>query len=117
MGKIGLEVFDAETVESYVRQMGDKESVAGMCEDYRAAASIDLDESREDVEKGRRIKCPLRVLWGKRGVIESQFDAVKEWREVAEEGMVDGWSVDSGHYIPEENPDAVLYHINEFLKE
>ena len=114
---IGLDAFDEEAVESYVKQIGDKDCVAGMCEDYRAAASVDLDESREDVEKGRKIKCPLQVLWGKKGVIESQFDALKEWREVAEEGMVHGMSVDSGHYIPEENPDIVLKHIKEFLKD
>lgn len=116
MGRtVGLEVFDDEAVESYVRQMGDKECVAGMCEDYRAAASIDLEENGDDVEKGKKIKCPLRVLWGKKGVIESQFDALKEWRAVADEGMIDGDSVDCGHYLPEENPDAVVRHIEEFL--
>ncbi len=117
MGKVGLGIFNIEAIESYVKQMGDKDCVAGMCEDYRAAASVDLEESREDVEKGRKIKCPLRVLWGQKGIIEAQFDALKEWREVAEEGKVDGGVVDSGHYIPEENPDVVLWHINEFLKD
>lgn len=116
MGRtIGLELFDGEAVENYVRQMRDEESVAGMCEDYRAAASIDLDESRDDSEKGRKIKCPLRVLWGKKGVIESQFDALKEWRAVTDKGLVDGTSVDCGHYIPEEMPDVVVRHIREFL--
>lgn len=114
---VGLDVFDKDAVESYVEQIGDKECAAGMCDDYRAAASVDLDESKEDVEKGRKIRCPLRVLWGKKGVIEAQFDALKEWREVAEEGLVDGESVNSGHYIPEEIPDIVLKNIEEFFKD
>lgn len=110
-----IDMFDKEAVESYVKQVGDKECVRGMCEDYRASASIDLEESKEDIEKGRKIKCPLRVLWGKKGVIEAQFDALKEWKTVAEEGLVDGESIDCGHYIPEEAPEDVLKHIREFL--
>lgn len=96
--------------------MGDEETVHGMCEDYRASASIDLEEQKKDVEQGRKIKCPLRVLWGKSGVIEKQFDALAEWRNVSEE-MVDGQTVDSGHYIPEEVPEVLLKHIKEFLRD
>lgn len=114
---VGLEAFDRDAVESYVEQVGDAECARGMCEDYRAAATIDLEESRRDVAEGRKIRCPLRVLWGKKGVIEAQFDALAEWRKVSEEGLVDGESVESGHYIPEEIPEVVLKHIREFLKD
>ena len=103
----GLDVFDKDAIESYISQMGGEETGKGMCEDYRAAASIDLEESKDDIEKGRRIKCPFRVLWGKKGVIEAQFDALKEWRAVADEGLVSGRNMDCGHYIPEEAPDAL----------
>ncbi|KAF6229930.1 hypothetical protein HO133_004267 [Letharia lupina] len=116
-GGAGLGTFDEACVESYVGQMGDAETVHGMCEDYRAAAGIDLEEAREDVAEGRKIACPLRVLWGKKGVIEAQFDALAEWRKVSEEGVVSGESVDCGHYIPEEAPDAVVRHIREFLRD
>ncbi|KAK3179061.1 hypothetical protein OEA41_001200 [Lepraria neglecta] len=113
---VGIEVFDKEALQSYVEQMGDEETVHGMCEDYRAAASIDLEEQKKDVEQGRKIKCPLRVLWGKSGVIEKQFDALAEWRKVSE-GVVDGETVDCGHYIPEEVPEVLLKHIKEFLRD
>lgn len=112
---VGLGEFREECVESYVGQIGDGETVHGMCEDYRAGAGIDLEEARGDVEMGRKIGCPLRVLWGKKGVIEAQFDALGEWRKVSEEGVVSGESVDCGHYIPEEAPEAVVKHIKEFL--
>ena len=114
---VSINTFNKEALESYVEQMGVEEGVKGMCEDYRAAASVDLEESKENIERGRKIKCPLRVLWGKKGVIETQFDALKEWRAVAEEGMVDGESLGCGHYIPEEAPEDVLKHISEFFKD
>lgn len=114
---IGLDGFREECVESYIAQMGDMETVHGMCEDYRAAAGVDLEEAREDIEKGRKIECPLRVLWGAKGVIEAQFDALREWRKVSKAGVVSGESVDCGHHIPEEAPEAVVKQIKEFLKD
>jgi hypothetical protein len=87
-----------------------------MCQDYRASATLDLDEARDDLNNGKLVRCPLRVLWGKHGVIEKCFDAMKEWRAVTEEGInVDGHSLDSGHYIPEQVPDDVMFNILEFL--
>ncbi|TAQ87923.1 hypothetical protein B7494_g3769 [Chlorociboria aeruginascens] len=106
--------FDGEALETYVKQLSDPDTVKGMCEDYRAAASVDLEEAREDLKLGRRIQCPVRVLWGKKGVIESCFDALEEWRAVSD-GLVDGEHVDSGHYIPEEVPEALVKHIREFF--
>lgn len=114
----GLESFGKAAWEEYVKVLGEREAVHAMCEDYRASASVDLVESRKDIEEGRRIKCPVRVLWGKHGVIEKCFDAVREWREVAEEGVeVTGRGVDCGHYIPEQAPDVVLENIREFFRE
>jgi hypothetical protein len=58
----------------------------------------------------------LRILWGRHGVIEKCFDAVKEWKQVARPGLdVSGQSVDCGHYIPEEAPDIVVKNIMEFF--
>lgn len=113
---VGLEVFDKDALESYVEQMGDEEAVHGMCEDYRAAASVDLEEQKADLNVGSKIKCPLRVLWGKKGVIEAQFDALKEWRKVCD-GVVDGEAVESGHYIPEEVPDVLVRHVKKYFRD
>lgn len=87
-----------------------------MCQDYRASASLDMDESRKDLEEVRLLQTPLLVLWGKQGVIEKCFDALKEWRAVAgDAGVVEGHSVDCGHYIPEEAPHAVVSSVLNFL--
>lgn len=112
----GLEIFRDECFDKYVRNMSDPEAVHGMCQDYRAAATLDLDEQREDLAEGRLVQCPLLVLWGKHGVIEKCFDAVKEWRAVTKEGVpVDGYAVESGHYVPEHAPEEVLSAIQKFL--
>lgn len=113
----GLNGFKEECVKSYIAQVGDEETAHGMCEDYRAGAGIDLEEAREDVEKARKVECPLRVLWGRGGVIEKQFDALGEWKKVSREGVVSGENVDSGHFIPEEAPEVVVKHIKEFLRD
>ena len=106
--------IDEQAMKEYVKQYTDEETVHGMCEDYRAASTIDLMEARKDKQVGRKIKCPVRVLWGNKGVIQALFDALGEWREVSE-GEVSGEVVNSGHYIPEEAPDVLLKHIDEFF--
>lgn len=114
LGRMLGKFHDEEAVKIYSAQFQDEETVHSMCEDYRAAATIDLEEARGDIKNGKKIQCPLRVLWGKRGVIEKFFDPLSEWGKVSS-NSVDGESVDSGHFIPEEAPTAVVRHIKEFL--
>lgn len=112
----GMGIFEEECFEAYVRGLSDPDTVRAMCQDYRASAGVDLEEQRADLAAGRHIRCPLRVLWGKHGVVEKQFDALAEWRKVTEKGVkVDGYAVDSGHYVPEQAPDDVVSAIQEFL--
>lgn len=111
-----LTIFDAECIEEYCKVMEDPDAVHSMCNDYRASATLDLEEAKDDMSKGRLIECPLRVLWGKQGVIERCFDALSEWRAVTKDGVtVDGGSVESGHYIPEQVPNDVVENIREFF--
>ncbi|KAM0433185.1 hypothetical protein ACHAQK_009364 [Fusarium lateritium] len=113
----GIAIFEPECFEFYAKSLEDSATVHAMCNDYRASATLDLDEAREDLKNGRKIRSPLLVLWGKHGVIEKSFDAIQEWKDVTEDGVsVDGRSVESGHYIPEQNPDEVVSAILQFLK-
>lgn len=112
----GLKIFEAEAFDAYVKGLADPSGVHAMCNDYRAAATVDLDEARKDLAEGRLIQTPLRVLWGKSGVIEKCFKAVEEWKKVtAKDVPVDGYAVESGHYIPEHTPTGVLQSIEEFF--
>ncbi|KAF4627679.1 hypothetical protein G7Y89_g10474 [Cudoniella acicularis] len=105
--------FDEQAMEKYMGLFEDRECVHGMCEDYRAAATVDLEEARKDREVGRKVKCPARVLAGGKGVV-AKMDFLGLWRDVCE-GEVSGDVVESGHYIPEEVPDVLLKNIREFF--
>lgn len=113
----GLQIFDEACFAEYVKAMSDPDTVHSMCQDYRAAATLDMEEQRKDIAEGRQIRCPLKVLWGKYGVVEKSFDALAEWRKVTDRDVsVDGRAVESGHYIPEHVPDDVISTIREFFK-
>ncbi|OYN98732.1 alpha/beta hydrolase [Enemella evansiae] len=102
----------AGALDAYQEAVADPEAVRAMCEDYRAAASIDLDHDRADREAGVLISTPLRVLWGRHGVVHKLFDPLTLWRQVATD--VSGRALDCGHYLPEERPDEVYAEVREF---
>jgi haloacetate dehalogenase len=81
-------------------------SAHSVCEDYRAAATIDLEHDRADVAAGRALAMPVRVLWGENGIVGSCFDVLALWRERARD--VTGGTLPCGHYIPEEAPAPLL---------
>ncbi|MFN3987002.1 MAG: alpha/beta fold hydrolase [Rhodocyclaceae bacterium] len=108
-----MEVFDPEAIAAYQRALSQPGAAHALCEDYRAAATIDLEHDRADREAGRRLVQPLRVLWGRHGVIERCFDPLAEWLAVAED--VSGRALDCGHYLPEEASDDLYAEIRAFL--
>jgi haloacetate dehalogenase len=109
----GLTPFTPAALAEYVRCIRDPNTVHGICEDYRAAASIDLEHDRQDRAAHRHVPCPLLVLWGQYGVIERCFDPLAEWRKVAPQ--VEGRALPSGHYIAEEAPEPLLAQALPFL--
>ncbi len=88
-------------------------AIHASCEDYRAAATIDLDHDRADRDARRAIQCPVLALWGARGIIGTCFRPVDEWKRVASD--VRGHDVPSGHYIPEEAPDLLAAELGAFF--
>ena len=111
----GLAPFAQECLAEYQANLADYDTVHAMCEDYRASASIDMKEAEEDIVAGRKVQCPIRVLWGKHGVVGKLFNVLGEWRSVSSQ-EVDGKEIESGHYIPEERPEDVIAAVLEFLK-
>ncbi|WP_027863938.1 alpha/beta fold hydrolase [Massilia alkalitolerans] len=109
----GLAPFDARALAEYARCLSLPGTAHGICEDYRAAAGIDLEHDRADRDAGRRIETPLLALWGAQGVVQRCFDPLLEWRKVAM--RVEGEALDCGHYIPEEAPEALLARTLPFL--
>lgn len=110
----GMRPFAPEAWAEYLRAFRDPACIHAMCEDYRAAATIDLVHDCVDRDAGNKLTCPLRVLWGIYGTIEKCFEPLADWSRVAE--TVTGGELDCGHYIPEEAPDALLAEIQQFFK-
>ncbi|MHA7235407.1 alpha/beta fold hydrolase, partial [Burkholderia pseudomallei] len=79
----GLAPFSPEALHAYREALRQPGAVHAMCEDYRASATIDLDHDRADLERGHKLACPLRVLWGEQGVVARCFEPLDEWRRVA----------------------------------
>ena len=109
----GLAPFTQEAYAEYLRCLRDPATIHGICEDYRASASIDLEHERHDLAVGNKIRCPMLALWGKQGVIEKCFEPLKEWSRLAEQ--LDGGALNCGHYIPEEAPQELLAKVLPFL--
>jgi haloacetate dehalogenase len=109
----GLAPFDQRALAEYQRCLALPGSAHGLCEDYRAAAGIDLEHDRADRATGRRLAAPLLVLWGANGVVERCFDVLAEWSRVADD--VGGRTLRCGHYIAEEAPDELLTQILPFF--
>ncbi|KIW08548.1 hypothetical protein, variant [Verruconis gallopava] len=110
------ETFHPDARRAYTDLFRNRDACHGMCEDYRAGASIDCQEQRENLAKGKKIKCPLMVIWGNKGLVEKKFDALGEWRKVSESEVV-GEAFDCGHYIPEEKPDELLVRMTGWFKQ
>jgi haloacetate dehalogenase len=115
MGKrsAGLAPFDPRALAEYQRCLALPGAAHGICEDYRAAATIDLEHDRFDRDAGNRLVLPLMVLWGEQGVVGRCFDPLKEWQRVAAD--VQGGALPCGHYIAEEAPDMLLERVLPFL--
>ena len=109
----GMAPFDPRALAEYERALSQPGAAHALCEDYRAAAGIDLEHDRADRERGARLAMPLQVLWGANGIVQRCFDPLAEWRKVADD--VRGQALPCGHYIPEEAPQALLQAIEPFL--
>jgi haloacetate dehalogenase len=86
----------------YERCFADPATIHATCEDYRAAATIDLAHDEADLE--RKIRCPLLVLWGEQGLMHRHFDVLATWREKAD-GAIEGQALPCGHFLAEERPE------------
>lgn len=105
----GLEHFDPRALAEYERCYANADTIHASCEDYRAAASIDLEHDAAS----QKIECPMLVLWGERGVVHRLFDPLDDWRAVATD--VRGKPLPCGHYLAEEAPDETLGALMEFF--
>jgi len=105
--------FDPEAVAAYRRSADDPATIHAMCEDYRAAATLDYAHDMADAGRHRRIGCPVLALWGARWHLDDWYDVLAIWRTWA--GDVSGRALDSGHYVAEERPEETVAELRAFF--
>jgi len=113
-GSSGLAHVEPQALADYERCFCQPEAIHAACEDYRAAAGIDLEHDRASRAAGERIACPLLVLWGERGVVQRLFDPLALWQAQCS-AAVQGHALDCGHFIPEERPEDTAAALLRFL--
>lgn len=114
-----LSAFAEAALAEYRLHYGVPEHIHATCNDYRAGQTYDLRADDEDRSRGHKITCPTLALWGNEGIparndgtIETG-DPLGTWQQWCT--RVEGGPIDSGHFIPEENPDQLLAHLLPFL--
>ncbi len=98
--------------QEYLRCLRKPGTLHALCEDYRAAASIDLEHDAADLQS--KIDCPLLTLWGSQGAMHPLYDVLQTWKERARD--VRGKALDAGHFLPEESSGALLAELMAFLQ-
>ncbi|MGZ5185933.1 MAG: alpha/beta fold hydrolase [Caldimonas sp.] len=113
-GAKGLGHIEPEALAEYERSFCRADTIHATCEDYRAAASIDLEHDRASRAANEKIACDLLVLWGEHGVVGRLYEPLALWRARCA-GRVEGTAMDAGHFIPEERPDEIAVRLRDFL--
>ncbi len=102
---------EPEVFEEYLRCYRDPKTIHAICEDYRAAAGLDLDHDAADAN--RKVTAPLLALWGEKGTVGQTYDVLETWREKAV--SVEGRGLPCGHAVQEEVPDLFAEEVLTFL--
>ena len=106
--------FAPDALADYLAAAHDPAMITGMCEDYRAATTIDLVHDRASRAAGLKVGCPLHALWGLKGKIGAWYDPLALWRNYCA-GAVTGRGIATGHYLAEEAPDVVIAELMAFF--
>jgi haloacetate dehalogenase len=109
--------FGPEVRAEYTETYRDPARVHAICEEYRAAATLDIEHDKKDWDESRRISCPMLHLWSAGGPLDIFYEreggALGIWRKWAEN--VQGQALKGGHFFPEENPAETAEILSKFL--
>jgi haloacetate dehalogenase len=105
--------FPPEARAAYIDQFRDPDTVHAICEEYRAAATLDVEHDVADRVAGRRIGCPTLALWSSTGAVAAWYDPLEVWKGWADD--LRGTAVGCGHFLPEEAPAEAARHLLDFL--
>ena len=101
--------------DEYVRAFSNPASIRAICEEFRAGDTVDIDNDRRDRNEGRRVICPMLVLWVRDGFASQFGDPVAIWKQWADD--VSGWAVPGGHFMMEDSPELVAGALETFASD
>jgi haloacetate dehalogenase len=110
----GLSFFGRQALEEYKRCFRNPDTVHAMCEDYRACATVDLAMDTVDFKAGRKIKCPVQLLWGATGAVGRNHKPADVWKDYAAD-ISDAQALPCGHYLSEEAPEETYAAMRQFF--
>lgn len=111
------DAFGSEIRAAYLEALSDPAHVHAICEEYRAAATLDRAHDLDDRRAGRRIACPTLALWSGEGALATWYEdeggPLAIWRHWAND--VRGKAIAGGHFFPEELPEETAQALGEFF--
>ncbi|MDC1280661.1 alpha/beta hydrolase [bacterium] len=107
--------FHPMALSDYLECIKNPETINAICEDYRAAATIDMIDDKKSRDDNIKINVPLLILWGNKGKLEQWYQTLSIWKKYCSKEVI-GNAINSGHYLAEENPDEVIENIKNFLQ-
>ena len=110
----GLTFFDPEALAEYMRCFRNPDTIHAICEDYRATFGVDLATDAEDFARGRKIGCPVLLLWGATGGVGRNHDSLQIWPRYAADIRA-GKALPCGHYLCDEAPDETYAELRAFF--
>jgi haloacetate dehalogenase len=110
-------VFPPEVRAAYEQALKDPAHAHAICEEYRAAATLDREHDKADIARGRRIACPVLALWSAYGGLATWYSKlggpIALWQTWADD--VQGHAVEAGHFFPEELPEQTAATLSRFF--
>jgi len=110
-------VFSPEIREAYIQVLGSPSHIHAICEEYRAAATLDREHDEADRLAGRHISCPLFALWSAKGALDNWYKEAGGptalWQAWCDD--VQGQPIDAGHFFPEEVPELTAEFLTRFF--
>lgn len=100
--------FEVADIDEYERVYGALGGMRGMLGYYRA---VIMDTRQNEVLSARKLRLPVLALGGEVGSAPDLFEAMRSLGEDVRGGTVAG----SGHYIPEEQPEALVEELRRFI--
>tara|TARA_X000000950_G_scaffold286400_1_gene395186 strand:- start:79 stop:963 length:885 start_codon:yes stop_codon:yes gene_type:complete len=106
--------FSPRALSDYLECLKNPVTIEAICEDYRAAATIDIKDDKISRENKLQIKSPTMILWGKKGKIEQWYNPLVIWKNYCS-AEIQGYGIDTGHYLAEEDPEEIIKCVRDFL--